>query len=222
MASENDRPAMGEAEDARNAARNAQGDDATRDEMSPEELKAEVERIRAEKEQTAAALKKANEEAKKSRLRLADLERAEEERSQAKLTDEERARRANAEREQKFREAEDRATRVEALLQSERVDRAVERHAIEAGFLYPSDVPKLIDRDRITIDDDGRPAGIKEAVDRLAKDRPGLLGASRGGGSPQAMRARLANGTEAAARTIQRNVDPYEQELLEMGRGGRM
>ena len=66
-----------------------------------------------------------------------------------------------------------------------RIDVAVEREAGAVGFLYAEDVPKLIDRDVIAVEDEtGRILGVKEAVASLAKRRPELLNARRGAGTP--------------------------------------
>jgi hypothetical protein len=43
----------------------------------------------------------------------------------------------------------------------------------------------MIDRDMVEIDPDtGKVKGAKEAVEKLFKERPGLGGAKRGGGTP--------------------------------------
>lgn len=164
-------------------------------EPTTDELKAELDRQRAEKATMAAALKKANDEAKNRRHRLEELEAAEVERETASLGEAEKAKRASAERDQKSRDAELRADKAERALVAERIDRAVEREAADADFLYPGDAPKLIDRDRVEIDPEtGKISGVKEAVAALMKQRPGLVKAKSGGGSPQAIRARGSDG----------------------------
>lgn len=214
MATETEKPAMGEENPAETPASEVV-------EMTADEYRAELAKIKAEKDRTAAALTKANKEAADRRRRLDELETAEAERTNAKLSEDERSKRANAEREQRAKDSESRAAKAEAALLSERVDRAVEREAAEVEFLYPGDAPKLIDRDRVEIDPDtGKITGVKEAVAALIKQRPALVHARAGGGSPAAMRTRQGGNGEPVHRG--RQIDPYEQELDDMGRGGRM
>lgn len=181
----------------------------------PDELRAELERSRA-------ALAKVNRESAERRRRLEDLERAEEERTRAQMSETDRQKREREDAERRAREAEDRAREVETLLASERIDRAVERAAMELGFEYPQDVPKLIDRSRIDVDEEtGKILGVKEAVDKLLKERPALLSVRRGGGTPQ----RDAAGARRPTYPDGSHVTPEDrarQQLLASGRYHRM
>lgn len=194
-------------------------------EMTAEELKAELQRTRDEQKRTADALKKVNEEAKNSRLKLKDYERDEEKKRQAELPELERLK-ADAQR-----EAEDRATaqreRDEARREvvAIRLDRMIEREAAgrdSAGqeFLNPELVPRLIERARIKFDEEGQPveSSVKDAVARLAKDYPNLVRARGGGGSPAAMRTRQASG-DGQGRAFSQ-IDPFEQDMASLGRVG--
>jgi hypothetical protein len=42
----------------------------------------------------------------------------------------------------------------------------------------------MLPRGEVELDEDGKVIGAKAAVEKLAKDRPGLVTASRGGGTP--------------------------------------
>jgi hypothetical protein len=236
MANEDDReaPEMGDEQDTGNdnpPARERETPparkpaDRDRDRDRDREAPADPDEVKAELDRTRDALKKANREAAERRRRLEELEQAEADRKRDQMSEAERIKADRAEADRRAREAEDRAKRAEAALLSERINSAVERAAMEAGFEYPQDVPKLIDRDRIVVDDETGQIEIKtvrDAVERLAKDRPGLVNARRGGGTPvRETQPRRPTG-EFAARSVGRNNDPYDQELREMGFGGRM
>lgn len=159
---------------ARDRTQAPQDDDHASD---PAELRRELDRLRS-------SLRETNRKATADRLRKEELEREREEREAAKLSDEERRSRelrATAERNATLeREAE----ALKAQLLAVRVDHAIEREAA-AIFEYPEDIPKLIDRDRIEVDEaTGKFVGVKEAVKRLADQRPGLLRQRAGGGTP--------------------------------------
>lgn len=86
------------------------------------------------------------------------------------------------------RRAEDEERRrlaAEEKFSQSQIDIAVERQARDAGFLYPDLVPRLIDRHRIEVEEEtGEILGVKDAVAKLAKEKPDLLNARRGGGTP--------------------------------------
>lgn len=107
---------------------------------------------------TQAALKKANEDAKRHRLRNRELEDA----ARAGETEHERAlREAREEGERRYREPMKRAG-VKAAL-------------IEAGFSGPDRLMKLVDWDALSVDDDGALIGVESEVDRLRSDYPEFL-----------------------------------------------
>ena len=107
---------------------------------------------------TQAALKKANEDAKRHRLRKKELE----EQGRANETEHEKAlREAREEGEKRFREPMKKAGVRAALA--------------EAGFSSPDRLMKLIDWDAVSVDDDGELLGVEAEVDRVKSDYPELL-----------------------------------------------
>lgn len=107
---------------------------------------------------TQAALKKANEDAKRHRLRNKELE----EKVRGDETEHEKAlREAREEGEKRFREPMKKAGVRAALA--------------EAGFTVPDRLMKLIDWDAVSVDDDGDLIGVEAEVDRVKNDYPELL-----------------------------------------------
>jgi hypothetical protein len=150
----------------------------------PDEGKS-VEELKAEKARMAKALKDANDEARKKRLKLEEYERAEEERKAAGLSETEKVKNRLAAAERKAQEAEAKAQKAEARLRQNAIDAAVERAAREADFLYPELVPRQIDAGLVEIDEEtGKVTGAREAVARLIKLYPDLVKSRAGGGTP--------------------------------------
>lgn len=107
---------------------------------------------------TQAALKKANDDAKRHRLRNKELE----DKVRGDETEHEKAlREAREEGEKRFREPMKRAGVRAALA--------------EAGFSAPDRLMKLIDWDAVSVDDEGELLGIEAEVDRVKADYPELL-----------------------------------------------
>jgi hypothetical protein len=107
---------------------------------------------------TQAALKKANEDAKRHRLRNKELE----DKVRGDETEHEKAlREAREEGEKRFREPMKKSGVRAALA--------------EAGFTAPDRLLKLIDWDAISVDDDGDLIGAEAEVDRVKADYPELL-----------------------------------------------
>lgn len=112
----------------------------------------------AEWRRTQAALKKANDDGKRHRLRNKELEDA----ARAGETEHEKAlREAREEGEKRFREPMKRSGVRAALA--------------EAGFAAPDRLMKLIDWDAITVDDEGDLVGAEAEVDRVKSEYPELL-----------------------------------------------
>jgi len=150
----------------------------------PAELKSEIDRLRE-------ALKKANKDQLSRRTRLEELEAKEREREEAQLSEADRIKRAVADATARARELESAVAEKDRRIFNLLIDHAVQAEAADAGFSYPDIVPSLIDRDRVSIDEEtGKVTGAKDAVARLAKDKPGLLRGAHGAGSPQAMTVR--------------------------------
>jgi chromosome segregation ATPase len=153
-----------------------------RDDTAPD---SDADTLKAELERTRKALKDANREAAERRRRLDELEAAEEDKKRAGLSEMERLKAERSDAAKKAAEAERKAEAAEAALIDERINAAVEREAVKQNFIYPDIAPSLIDRNRVSIDEEtGRPAGIKEALERLLKEKPELAYAAPSGGTP--------------------------------------
>ncbi|MFE1849861.1 hypothetical protein ACFYOF_06285 [Streptomyces sp. NPDC007148] len=112
----------------------------------------------AEWRRTQTALKKANDDGKRHRLRNKELEDA----ARENETDHEKAlREAREEGEKRFREPMKKSGVRAALA--------------EAGFTAPDRLMKLIDWDAITVDDEGELIGAEAEVDRVKAEYPELL-----------------------------------------------
>jgi vacuolar-type H+-ATPase subunit I/STV1 len=136
-----------------------------------------------EKEDLRRALKESNRKAQADRARLADLEAAEEQRQAEKLSEQERTAKQIAKLEEKGREAEAKANQAALDLRRVRIEVVVERVARDLNYIYPDLAFNLIDSTSIEVDDTGRVdrSAVKSALDKLAKDRPSLVEANRGG-----------------------------------------
>jgi DNA polymerase III gamma/tau subunit len=104
---------------------------------------------------TQAALKKANDDAKRHRLRNKELE----EKARGDETEHEKAlREAREEGEKRYREPMKRSGMKAAL--------------IEAGFASPDRLMKLVDWEALSVDDEGALLGVESEVDRMRSDYP--------------------------------------------------
>lgn len=111
----------------------------------------------AEWARTQAALRKANEDGKRHRLRNRELEDA----ARANETEHDKAvREAREAGEKRFREPMKRAGMRAALA--------------EAGFAAPDRLLKLVDWDAVTVDDEGDVIGAETEADRIRKEYPEL------------------------------------------------
>jgi hypothetical protein len=136
--------------------------------QSPDELKAELEKVRE-------ALKETNRKSAADRHRLKELESQERDRKDSELSEMEK-------RDNRLKELEALDAQSRQALLDTRLEVAVERAARDAGFEYPEDVFKLIDRESIEVEDGKiRMPTVKKAVDKLAADRPRLLTGKKNG-----------------------------------------
>lgn len=121
-----------------------------------------------EVEQLRAALKKANAEAARNRHKLADYEKAEQERKDAELSETERLKKqlAEAKEQQNVLIAKNTETQIRA---------AVERTAATMRFHDPADAYALADLSVVTMDEDGKISGVNDALKALAKAKPHLV-----------------------------------------------
>ena len=165
-----------------------------------EELREQLKIEKEEKERLRASLKKTSDEDARKRRRLEEIETEKEKQQAASGTDLERAIRERDAERKRADEAEGRTKESEGLRDAQMIDREIERNALKAGFEYPDFAPNLVDRRNISIDEDtGRVVGAKEAVERLAKDRPALLTTKRGGGTPTRDQTTPRSGTAQPA-----------------------
>jgi hypothetical protein len=141
---------------------------------------------RAEAERLRKELKETNRKAAADRARLKELEQAEADRQAAQMSESDRIRKAQQDADRRAREAEERAEAAAARLAEKEVEFAVTQEAYQQGWPNPELAWRLIDRDRIATDPDtGKMIGVKEAVEKVAKQYPYLPGgATRGGGTP--------------------------------------
>lgn len=187
-------------------------DDAQDDEKPPEKTPAE---LHAEAEALRRQLKEANRKAAADRHRLAEIDRERQEKEDSKLSETAKLKKqVEAEREAR-REAEQRVKKLEDDAFNHRLDREIERHA-KGLFADPELAPKLVDRNLIDHDPEtGKFARVKDAIERVLKDHPGLAAATRGGGSPAAMRTRRPGGGVGDAQANQ--LPPLMQDFLNSG-----
>lgn len=118
-------------------------------------------------------LKRARAEAAKYRTELRKYERAEEERKKAEMTEAEKVAertRALEEREAKFAQSQRDFTARSQVIEEAR----------KAGFRVSPDRVYALVKGDVEFDDDGTPTNVGDVVAQLAKDEPGLVGASNG------------------------------------------
>ncbi len=94
---------------------------------------------------------------------------------------------------QRAEAAEQKAKEIEERTRTRIVRSEIRSVATEMQFSYPDDVPRLIDAEAITFDDEGEPTNIKALLTQLAKDRPLLIAGAQQGGN--AAIPRTPNGT---------------------------
>lgn len=136
------------------------GPDGEDDKPKPGPLKnPDLEKLQAEHARTVAALKKANEEAKRSRLALKERET----KDRANEGDHEKA----------IREArEESETRWKPRIINQAARAALAEAGVNGG---PERVLKLIDPDALSVDDEGDVIGLPSEVDRLRDQYPELF-----------------------------------------------
>jgi hypothetical protein len=133
------------------------------------ELMKDPEKLAAYFDHQTEAKRKANEEAKASRLKLEEYEKADRARQEAALQEQ-----------GKFKELAEKhkaeAEQAKANLAATLIDFRVEIEAIQAGAIDAEDVKRLIDRSAVKLAADGKSIeGAKEAVDALKASKPHLF-----------------------------------------------
>jgi hypothetical protein len=119
-----------------------------------------VAELESELARTAAALTAANGESATRRKKLDALEKAEEARVAASLTDLEKEKKRADDAEAREKTANEKA-------QTTALKAAFENAAYKAGVLHPEDVYLLADKSSVAVDDDGKITGVTEAVKAL-------------------------------------------------------
>jgi hypothetical protein len=190
MASDQETPNAGETPDG-NEVRDRRERDAERNRATPEREAAtdrdaldDAESLKAEVARLKAFNKKANDESAARRKRLEELERAQEERENAQLGEKDRLQKERDDFAKRLAERERLDAERQEQIKSLTIRHAVEEEARRLNFEYPDLVPAMLPRGEVELDEDGKVIGAKAAVEKLAKDRPGLVTASRGGGTP--------------------------------------
>lgn len=121
-----------------------------------------LEKIKAENARIAAALSKANKEAEHSRKKAAALEAEKTAKEQAEMTELERLRAELEAERAKVAQAEERKRQSD-------IRRAFVDEASKQGAAYPDDVYRLADLSGVDVDEDGKVAGVAEAVKALVE-----------------------------------------------------
>lgn len=181
----------------------------------------DLQAVQAELERTRTALQAANQEAAKRRKKIEQYEKAEAERKQAEMTELEKLQAAKEAAEQRAADAEEQANRrlIEAAFVSE---------ASKQGAKFPEDAYALADRSGVVIGEDGKVAGVAEAVKTLVAGgrlplstppAPGLDGGS-GSGQPQT-RVTLTTEEEEVARKMGMKPEEYAQYKRSPGQEDR-
>jgi len=133
-----------------------------------------VEELQAQIAKMEKALKEANREEAAKRKRLTELEKAEQERQQASLSEMDKLKAQIAERDKLVTEAKAAQERALAEATTMRVKSAIIAQASALGFANPDDAYMLIDMSAVTVADNDV-KGITEGLQALAKSKPYLL-----------------------------------------------
>jgi hypothetical protein len=155
-----------------------------------DERERELADLRAQLADRDRKFKEVNRKAAEDRKYREEREAEEARRKQAELPEIEREKKALAEAERRAADADRRAEAAAQALDELRLERQVEAEARKfnggIGFVNPELAYKLIDRSRVDFDGDtSQWNGVREAVDKLAKDYPSLVAQKRPGpGSP--------------------------------------
>jgi len=143
--------------------------------------------LQAENERLAKALKERNKEEAGRRKKLDELEKAEEVRQAASLSETDKLKKQLAEADKRVADA---ALEVKTV----RLKSTVTNMAAQMGFQDPEDAYVLIDMAAVTVTDDGKVEGAKEALGALAKSKPYML--RKAGAGP--IRTTNPDGTQSA------------------------
>lgn len=142
------------------------------------DLQKQLESTLAELNKTKAALKDANKEAAERRIKLSELEKLEEARKQAEMSEMERLQAQLKAAQEVADGLAKKAQETQALAQKQLVENHIIREATN-GFLDVNDVIMALSG-KVAVDENtGLPVGIKEALDKLAQEKPHWVKKSR-------------------------------------------
>lgn len=121
--------------------------------------------------------REANKEVQPKLVRLAELEKSEEERKKASMTEIELAQTKAKEAEDAKVKAEAEKTALQSQLKTDKLNNSITLRAITKNFADPKDVVKLADFSKINFTETAEPieAEIDTALDELAKAKPYLV-----------------------------------------------
>jgi hypothetical protein len=129
--------------------------------MTPEELRAELEKTRKD-------LKTANAESAARRKKLEEIETEESKRKEAEMTEVQKA-------EKRAADAETAAKAVQERFKANAIKSAVKLAAVKAGFRDPEDALRNADLSGVSVDDADNVVGADDAVKALATAKPYLV-----------------------------------------------
>ena len=178
----------------------------------------EATELRAENARIKDALKKANSEAADRRVRLQEIERKEQEARDKELPEMERLKKERDDYRRERDEAKEETTAARRQVVENRIQNAVERQAGIMNFTYPDIAYSLINRRDVRINEDtDRVEGVKEALERLLKEKPELAKAPVRGAPPTRGGSRCPG--QASGNGRQREEPPMspEEELRALG-----
>ena len=133
-----------------------------------------VEELQAELARMAKALKEANKEDATRRKKLADFEKAEQERAQATMSEMDKLKAQLAERDKAVADAKAAQEQAQAEAKQTKIKATIMAQAAQLGFNDAEDAYALIDLAAVTVDGD-KINGVQEALTTLAKKKPYML-----------------------------------------------
>lgn len=134
----------------------------------PEDVKAAYEEHTGGLKTALQSERDLNKEAKKAAARLKELEDAEAKRQEAAMTEADKSKKRIAELEKAAADA-------KLEVKTVRLKSAITNMAAQLGFHDPEDAYSLIDLATVTVTDDGKVEGAKEALGALAKAKPYMI-----------------------------------------------
>lgn len=127
-----------------------------------------LEEYQAKLEESQKALKAANRESAERRKQLDALAKAEEDRKTAEMTELQKLQQKTEQLEKEKKASEDRL--IQTLIRS-----AIVEKASALNFVDPSDAVALLDKSKLTVDDEGKVDGLDDALKELLKAKPHLV-----------------------------------------------